>query len=261
MDSIIQAIDIAKANDLASRSVLTSLHDGGRRAPADPRMQNVQLEDARLEAARIVAHKASSESKSFDALRSQVLPELDKNGWQCLGITSPTAGCGKSMIACNLSISIARLAERGAVLVDLDLQKPSIAAYLGLKPTAGVADVLLGKAALSDIMIRASVGSTSLIVVPGVGSAQHSSDLLASQSLTVMLETLRREFRNRTIIIDLPSVLTGDEVVSCLPKIDAALLVAAAGTSTIEDVRDCRRYLEHTPILQVVINKNHRSKK
>ena len=51
-------------------------------------------------------------------LRTQVLQAMDHNGWQILAITSPTAGCGKSVTACNLAMSIARLPERSVLLVD-----------------------------------------------------------------------------------------------------------------------------------------------
>jgi protein-tyrosine kinase len=260
LDSIIQAVDLMKANELASRNVATGGQDGSRRAPVDSRVRMAELNESHLEKARIVAHKASPESKSFDVLRSQVLQELDKNGWQCLGITSPTAKCGKSTIACNLAISIARLAERGVILVDFDLTRPAVAEYLGLRPEKGVADVLQLKASPSEAIINAVFGSVSLLVLPGKGNASHSSDLLASHSMDSMLQTLKREFRNYIIILDLPSVLTGDEVMSILPRIDAAILVTSAGTSTIADVRDCRNFLERTPILRVVVNKRVRSK-
>ena len=55
------------------------------------------------------------------------------NGWQFLAVTSATAGCGKSVTACNLAMSIARLAERSVLLVDMDMQKPKVAEYLGLE--------------------------------------------------------------------------------------------------------------------------------
>lgn len=261
MDSIIQAVDLMKANEQAARSVVSAaVQDGARRVSVDSRIQNLRLEEAHLEKARIVTHKSSPESKSFDVLRTHVLQEMDKNGWQCLGITSPTAGCGKSTIACNLAMSIARLAERGVVLVDLDLVQPDIAEHLGLRLKAGVADVLQGRVALTEVMVNATIGPASFLVVPGKGSVSHASDLLASQSIVSMLETLKREFSNRILILDLPSVLTGDEVMSILPRLDAALLVTSAGASTIADVRDCRDCLERVPIVRVVVNKSARSK-
>ena len=255
MDSIIQAIDMVKASELASRNVISSNQEGVRRVLPDPRFGSFNLNEAHLEDNRIITQKVSRESRAFDVLRTQVLQEMDKNGWQSLGITSPTPRCGKTTIACNLAISIARLADRGVVLVDLDLAAPAVASCLGLHCEAGMADVLQGMAAPTEIMLNAVVGSASFLVVPGKGSMSHPSDLLASQLMVNTLQTLKREFRNRIIIIDLPSVLNGDEVISVLPRIDVALLVTSAGRSKVADVRDCRKFLEKTPVVRVIVNK------
>jgi Mrp family chromosome partitioning ATPase len=183
-----------------------------------------------------------------------MLQEMDKNGWQFLAVTSPTSGCGTSTIACNLALSIARLADRAVVLVDLDFRSPSVAKFFGVSCDTGVADILAGKALLAETMVNATVGPSSLLLLPGKGNVSHSSDLLASQSMANLLQTLKREFRNRTMIFDLPPVLTGDDVISVLPRMDAALLVASAGRSRIEDVHACKRYLEQTPVVRVVVN-------
>ena len=51
-----------------------------------------------VDATRIVAHDAFYESgRYYDMLRTLVLQTMDENGWQILAITSPTAGCGKSV--------------------------------------------------------------------------------------------------------------------------------------------------------------------
>lgn len=256
MDSIIQAIDLVRAGEMPPSNVSPSaLHDGTWPIPVDPQIRRVKLEEAHLGKKRIVAHTASTESRSFDMLRTQVLQEMGKNSWQFLAVTSPTAGCGKSTIACNLAMSVARLADRAVLLVDLDFQNPAVAKIFGVRCETGITDVLEGKASLAQAMIHATLGPSSLQILPANASSLHSSDLLASKSMTSMFQILKREFRNRIVIFDLPSVLSGDDVISILPNMDAALLVAAAGKSTIEDVRECRRYLEQTPVVRVVVNK------
>src|SRR6185437_16710906 len=83
----------------------------------------ILLNAAHLESTRIIAHDiADPRSKSFDMLRTQVLQSMDMKSWQVLGVTSPTAGCGKSVISVNLALSIARQQERAVLLVDMDLQ-------------------------------------------------------------------------------------------------------------------------------------------
>jgi protein-tyrosine kinase len=256
LDSIIQAIDLARAGESTSSNLPPSaLHDGTWPIPVDAQIRRVRLEEAHLERMRIVAHTASPESESFDMLRTHVLQEMEKNSWQFLAVTSPTAGCGKSTIACNLAMSVARLSDRAALLVDLDFRRPSVAEFFGVRCETGIADVLDGKASLTQAMVHASVGPTSLQILPGNGSTLHSSDLLASKSMANMFQTLKRESRNRIVILDMPSVLSGGDVISILPRIDATVLVAAVGKSTIEDFHECRQYLEQVPVVRVVVNR------
>src|SRR5258707_2019300 len=103
-------------------------------------------------------------------LRTKVLQEMEKKSWQYLAVKSPTAGCGKSVTACNLAMSIARLPERQVLLVDLDLRKPMIANYLGLGGNGGILSVLEGRATLSSAIVQARIGPNSFLVLPGSGS-------------------------------------------------------------------------------------------
>jgi protein-tyrosine kinase len=57
------------------------------------------------------------------------------------------------------------------------------------------------------------------------------------------------------VIIDLPPVLMGDDVISILPQIDCILFVAAAGTSTISDIKESNKHLESTSVVRFVLNK------
>ena len=96
-------------------------------------IQEIEISSAHLQSKRIVAHNGSDQrSRPYDMLRTQVLQSMSVGGWRVLGVTSPTPGCGKTLTAINLALSIARLPEQSVVLVDLDLQKPQVANSLGL---------------------------------------------------------------------------------------------------------------------------------
>src|SRR3954463_4275562 len=117
---------------------------------------------------RIVAHnKDDSRARSYDMLRTQVLQSMDGNGWQFLAVTSATAGCGKTVTACNLALSISRLPERSVLLVDLDLRRPAVGNYLGLGGNGGVLSVLEGRVPLSSAVLQASIGPNGMLVLPG----------------------------------------------------------------------------------------------
>ena len=259
MDSIKQAVELARAAENAPRQSgdpsagFLARPRGGQ---PDPQSKSVRLDPVHLESSRIIAHGGSGQhGRYYDMLRTQILQEMDKKSWQFLAVTSPTAGCGKSVTACNLALSIARLPERSVLLVDLDLRKPVVANYLGLGRNDGVLGVLEGRATLSAAVVEASIGPTSITVLPGSISSAGSSEWMASQTMGSLLQAIKRDFRSRIVIIDLPPMLLGDDVISILPRVDAAILVAGVGTTSVSDVKECQKHLQRTPVIRVVVNK------
>jgi Mrp family chromosome partitioning ATPase len=256
MDSIKQAVELARSGESLQQRELVARTCPAADGPGRQAWEEVRLNQDHLEAKRIVAFGTGEESgRYYDMLRTQVLQEMDKKNWQFLAVTSPTAECGKTVTACNLAMSIARLPERAALLVDLDLRKPMVANYLGLPATGGIISVLEGGATLSSTVIKTNTGPNSLFVLPGSGTVSGSSEWMASQTMTALLQAIKREFRSHTVIFDLPPMLLGDDVISILPRMDAALLVAGIGSSSVADIKQCQRHLESTPVVRVVVNK------
>jgi Mrp family chromosome partitioning ATPase len=223
-----------------------------------PRFNEADLSSVQLEQHRIVAHNAADpRSRAFDMLRTQVLQAMDKKNWTFIAVTSPTVGCGKSVTAINLALSIARQPERSALLVDMDLQRPAVATYLGLKCQQGLRGVLEGRTPLTSAMILAHVKSCELLVLPGETSTVHSSELFGSRTMNTMLQDIRGAYKSRTVIFDMPPLLQGDEVLALLPKIDCVLLVTAAGISTQHQIIECNKHLQSTEIVRLVLNKTN----
>ena len=247
MDSIRQAVELARV--------------GSRRAPlaegpADPPTRTVQLNPAHLDTTRIVAHGvAGTQGRHYDMMRTQILQEMDNNGWQFLAVTSATAGCGKTVTACNLALSIGRLSERSVLLVDMDLQKPRVTEYLGINVNEGLLSVLEGEASLTSVIVEASVGRSRLLVLPGEVCKSGTSEWMASQAMATLLQTIKREFRSRIVIFDMPPMLLGDDVISILPQMEAVLLVAGIGSTSVSDIKECHKHLKATPVVRVVVNR------
>jgi protein-tyrosine kinase len=254
---------IRQALELARRRGPTEVDSSDPFAPfpastglQDAKFPEVKLNVSHLESARLVAYDPLSEGgRYYDMLRTQVLQEMDQNGWQILAITSPTAACGKTVTACNLAMSIARLPERSVLLVDMDLQKPKVAEYLGIQAKSGLLSVLQSRVGLSNAIVRASIAQNQMLVLPGEVCKSGSAEWMASQAMTTSLQALKRDFRSHVIILDLPPILVGDDVISVLPQIESALLVAGVGTSRVSDIKECNKHLKTTPIVRVVLNK------
>ena len=211
-----------------------------------------------LEQRRIVGHNiADPRSRTFDMLRTQVLQAMDQKNWQFLAITSPTEGCGKTVIAVNLALSIARQPERSALLIDLDLPRPSVADYLGITVREGVLGILEGRTSLADAVIRVDADSSEIMVLPAEAPTVRSSELIGSRHMNAMLQDIKRMFKSQVAILDMPPLLQGDEVLATLPRIDAVLLVTAVGVTTLHEIRECNRHLQATEVIRLVLNKSH----
>jgi capsular exopolysaccharide synthesis family protein len=221
-----------------------------------PQFNEANLDVRQLERYRIVAHTAADvRSKSFDMLRTQALQAMDRNNWHFLAITSPTAGCGKTVTAINLALSIARQSQRSALLVDMDLQRPTVAKYLGLKCRHGLKGVLEGRTKLREALIQARIENCDLMVLPTEGATVRSSELIVSRNMAAMLHEIRQSFKSRVVIFDMPPMLSGDEVIACLPNMDCLILVTAAGISTVNQITECKKHLQSTELIRLVLNK------
>jgi Mrp family chromosome partitioning ATPase len=180
---------------------------------------------------------------------------MGMSGWKVLGVTSPTAGCGKTLTAINLAFSIARQPDQSVILVDLDLQKPQIATSLGLRPTdGGVLDLLEERITLRQAVIPVRAERQQMVVLP-TAATKESSELLGSRVMRNILQEIRTSYKSHTIILDLPPLLSSDDVIAVLPQIDCVLLVAAVGHSKASEVQECNRHLQSSNLVRVVVNK------
>ena len=92
---------------------------------------------------------------------------MGQNNWTIVGVTSPTAECGKSVIAANLAFSAARQPDLDVLLADFDLRRPRIAQYLGAPVHGGgLLGLLRDRADIESCMTPTRAGSRPLLVLP-----------------------------------------------------------------------------------------------
>jgi protein-tyrosine kinase len=262
MEEIREALERAKAGDpatverdLRSRRRIDS-RPGRLPATPDARIQEFELNADHLKSERIIAHDHTEpQTTFFDMLRTQVVHAMDLKEWKVLGVTSPTPGCGKTTTAINLALSVARQPERSVLLADLDLRKPHVANYLGLKANEGVISVIDGRTTLANAIIPVRIGEHHLSVLATESPTSRSSDRMASSAMTDMLALIKRDYQSHIVILDLPPVLPTDDVLAILPLLDCVLLVAAIGTSSVAQIKESNKHLQASEIVRLVLNK------
>jgi Mrp family chromosome partitioning ATPase len=94
-----------------------------------------------------------------------------------------------------------------------------------------------------------------LLVLPAEARVIDTTELIGSRAMIQLLEEIKRNFPRHTVIMDLPPLLASDDVITVLPHIDCILLVAAVGTSTISEMKECNKHLQSSTVLRIVLNK------
>lgn len=214
----------------------------------------VKLDAGHLEKNRIVAYSGNNpDAGVFDSLRTQILQKMDEKGWRTIAVVSPTPESGKTFVSINLAISVAHQPLKTALLLDLDLRKPRVADYLGLRAHQSMNEFFAGQAQVEDVMINPSI--PRLIVMPTMRPVARSSETLSSTKATDLVAELKDRYDSRIVIIDMPPLLVSDDAMVLLPYVDCVLMVVADGASTQAEIEEAMRHIPKENLIGVVVNK------
>jgi capsular exopolysaccharide synthesis family protein len=224
----------------------------GKILPSFP-PSDVTIDEEYLERNRIIAYRnRSAEADLFRILRTQVLQTMSKLNFKTLAITSPNYGDGKTTIALNLAVSIALDLKQTVLLADLDLRKPAVHAYLGLRPAFGLTDYLIHDTPLPDCMVR--LPFDRLAMLPAGKLLENSSETLGSPKMAALADELKSRYPDRFIIYDMPPLLAQDDPIAFLPHVDAVLLIVQDGVTRKHEIKRCLDVLEHANVIGTVLN-------
>jgi protein-tyrosine kinase len=264
MERIKEAVKLAKLsrdNALQSGTPVRA----GERMLADQRQKHVSASPglvlntvpALLDSHRIIAAKSGNpQVATFDMLRTKILQEMDRRGWQVIVVTSPTPGCGKTVTAINLALSMARQSERYVFLVDLDLRKPRVLQYLGVNPKSDLLNVIQGEVPLEEALFQIDIASSQLAIMGNKATSTSPVEVIASRQMNEIIKQLRSFTPKPIIIVDMPPVLGSDDVLAFLPQADCCILAVAEGSSTLREIENSEKLLTSTNVLGCVLTKS-----
>lgn len=195
---------------------------------------------------------------AYRMLRTRIMRNMRSNGWQVLGVSSIGQNEGKSFTSINLAISIAAEIDQEAVLIDLDLRRPSVYKYLGVD-----ADEFMD---LKEYLADDSRYPEDLLVCPEIDrlacilsaeSLERPSDVLASPRGKLLFTELRERLApSVVVIVDLPPLLAADDALAVAPMLDAFILVVGEGQAERSDVADLQPLLQEFNHIGTVLNKS-----
>ncbi len=214
----------------------------------------VELSASDLAARRVLqGSNGGPFEEAYKILRTQILHRLREQHWNVIGVTSPGRQEGKTLVAVNLSISMAMEANHTVILVDGNLRSPRVHELLGLE-NRGLADFLLENIPISDLLIHPQIDR--LVVMPAGGPLRNSVESLTLSKMTSLVEEMKHRYASRVVVFDLPPLLDTADVIGFAPQLDAVLLVVEEGRTTEQDVTRALSILDgKVPMLGTVLNK------
>lgn len=189
-------------------------------------------------------------TEQFRSLRARIDSIAATNPIRTLAVTSTRAGEGKTLSSLSLAIVSSMNLDARVLLIDCDLRLPAVHKSLGLRPDAGLAEVLTGEASLDEAIVR--VDGTELDVLPVRGIPSNPAELLASAKMRKLLEDVAQRYDR--IILDLPCTLGLPDAKTVSDLCDGIIFVVRATRTPQDEVAAAIEVLDRRRILGVVLN-------
>ncbi len=143
-------------------------------------------------------------------------------------VASALPGEGKTTLAISLAAMMGRRGRR-AVVVDLDLRRPSVARQLGLSPSGDLVDYIEGRKSLHEV-VQTVGDQKGFDAIAAHRQADMPGELLDSPRLQMLIGMLRQYYD--TVILDAPPSLGITDAATIARFADGALFIARWGSTS-----------------------------
>jgi protein-tyrosine kinase len=200
-------------------------------------------------------------SNSFEAEQYRTLCHLierirEKVGLSVIAISSAGVGDGKTTTSINLAGALTQTSGARVLLVDFDLRRPSISAYLGdeAKARPGVLDLIRDpNLTLNDLTVTFPPLLNLRILYAG-GTVTMPYEVLKSFQVEEVLAEARRQYDY--VILDTPPIIPFPDCRLLERVADGFLLVVAAHKTPRKLIEEAINVLDPDKVVGLIFNKN-----
>jgi len=171
-----------------------------------------------------------------DSLRTNL--SLGKlQGQRVLAITSAVSQEGKTTLAAQLAVSIARATGEMTLLIDGDMRSPELHEIFDTQLSPGLAEVLRGECPEEEGIETGFSEKLHILTAGRLTVSPHQ--LLGRGEFSVLLDRLGEMYRH--IVIDTPPILPASEALVMARAADAAVLCVRRDYSRMDQVDEAFR--------------------
>lgn len=204
----------------------------------------------------------SAFTEQFRSLRSRLYEYRGFHKLKTVLVSSGMPQEGKTFVAANLALSLARYKNNRVLLIDADLRRNSLHTLLGTSAAPGLSLYLTGDATELDVMQRCDLevdsdGShtsplANVTFIPGGAGGDMAADLSGNSRFAELIRYAAPHFD--WIIVDSSPVNVVSDAVNLVPACDGVLLVARGGQTSYKNAQRAQKEFGSANLLGVVLN-------
>lgn len=198
-------------------------------------------EDARNKKAILITSLKTSFffRESINKLRSKVEASSDKHGYKSFMITSAYENEGKSSVAANLALALAKNGRK-VVLVDADFNKPAVFKIFDLDGSKSLNKAIEGASSWRSQVVS---DRSSLDLLPCSQDTLKSEILTNSKKLDEIMKELREEYD--FVIVDTCPAYLLNEPMAMNELVDATLFIVRQDYATSDVINETVKRLTY----------------
>lgn len=198
------------------------------------------------------AAEQSPRAESYRQIRTSLQFLRAVNHRSVVAITSTIPGEGKTVTSANIASAMA-MSGVNVCLVEADLRRPRIGAYLGLESAIGLTTVLLGEATLAEAVLPWGRTGNMDILLSGK-LPPNPSEILGSDDLKHLLRTIEESYD--AVVVDCAPLLPVTDGAIVANACGGAVLVIGSGKPTRTELTGAVDSLRRAdaPLLGYILN-------
>lgn len=237
----------AAALGSTSAAVAEPVSDSFLQVPADRILHPQPTPEQRLVT---MADPDSQGAEMFRVLATRLAHMQNKRRLHKLLITSSVCDEGKSVIAVNLALSLARRPNERILLMEADLRRPTATTLLTSSQLRGISEWSQGKLAIEDALYK--VGDQPLWFLAAGHAMQEPLPLLESDRFAKMLDSIAVHFD--WVILDATPMLPMADSTSLSRLCDGVLVVVREGYTRRKILNKAVESIERSKLLGTILN-------